>query len=137
MPEKKSSNSFRYLLPAIYLFGLGASNVSFTILNGRQPHWVDYTFLIISAVPLLLRKKYAWIIVGYIMAVTWGYLILAVTSDLIDFLNGSKPLKHPWKNFGVGYSLTVISFLMGVGMIIAGKRLRNRDRKTKEILPVE
>ena len=102
------------LLSALYFLLLSGANFIGTAINATLS-WIDITLFAACLVVVIFRNRTLRLIFSVANMLLWGYLILAVTSDLIDYFDGEK-YKDPLLYFGMGYLLSVSSALMAALM---------------------
>ncbi len=116
------------LIPAIYFAGLGTVCAVMDLVNGSGS-WFFYALYTLLLIPLVFRRARVYKIFGAGAAGIFGYLMLALTLWLVQYVGGT-PFREPMVTFGVGYLFTGFSFLCALSLIHAGI---TRSQTTKTI----
>jgi hypothetical protein len=104
-----------------YLYILGV--VVFWVQDNYAAGYTNWVVISVGLVILLclllfVRNGIADIVVGMVLTLPSFYMVMAVTSDFTNHLNGSKPIINPWLYFGFGYAMfgiaTLAAFLISL-----------------------
>ena len=109
------------LASAIYFALLGAGTILADVFYGTT----SIVWMLIAAVlilPLVFRQKYVYMLIGYLIAIVFGYFLFVLIAWLLHYLNGEHIL-NPTLTFGLGFPFTIGSFLLAVAMVYTGSKL--------------
>ena len=101
-----------------YLYFLGI--VAFWLTDSFSAGHMNWPIIIIGSLLLLqliFRIPTADLMLGIIMGLLSFYMVLAVTSDLIDHFNGSKPVKTVAVYFGFGYGIFGSALVAAIALL--------------------
>jgi hypothetical protein len=102
-------------LPVVYFLLLSGANFIGTAINAKLS-WIDISLFGACLLVVIIKNQTLRLTFAFINLLLWGYLILAVTSDLTDYLDGAK-YKDPLLYFGMGYLLSITSALCAAMML--------------------
>lgn len=112
------------LIAQAYFILLAGCNLGFTVVYSN-PGISEPIFLLLSLLPALFRSRTLYILFGTVLTFIFGYLMLAVTDDLIDFLRCEDIYTYPWKYFGFGYLFTSSGTLCSLAYLLHGEKPKN------------
>ena len=100
---------------------LGAINFIFTLI-GHHFNWIDLIVFICFSIPLFIKKPGIYQTFGLIYFMLWVFLLVALTSDLIKYLDSNKHSARAATYFGFGYAfigfcIACACLLMYIGTI--------------------
>ncbi len=72
-------------------------------LYHHSGNMVFYCAYVLFCLPLIFRSRVLCVVTGSILSLVFAYLLLALSSDLLHFLDGSKPVHTAAVYFGVGF----------------------------------
>ena len=113
LPDK-----FQWLIPALSLAALG----TYDILSDLLDHSLLVKNLLFNTVfflPLLLRYRIVYVIVGAACTVLFMYIFIVLLAFLIQFLGGST-FMHAQAMFGLGLPLSLFYILCSLLLILRG-----------------
>jgi hypothetical protein len=90
------------------------------IIDTGFPEFINWPIIIIGSlllVQMIFRIPGADLVLGILLTMLSFYMLLAVTSDLIDHFNGTKPVSTFGYYFGFGYGIFGVSFAMAVTIL--------------------
>jgi hypothetical protein len=115
MQSLKRLNILRYICYAYFLL-----LCAFWLFDNGFPGFINWPVLIVALLILLqmlFRIRKADLVLGLILAILSSYMLLAVTSDLADHLNGTKPVSSFWGYFGFGFGVFGTAWAAAGGII--------------------
>ena len=119
MELSHNTKKFLKMLPASY-FMLIALAVG--IEDIRHPHTlriVDIVLIALFATPVFFRRRMVYIVCGGLYALVWGYILFSVLVRYIAYLKGTH-FEDPRFFFGIGFPLSIVSFMFSFALIIMG-----------------
>ncbi len=75
----------------------------------------------ILSLPLIFRRKYVYMAIGYCIAIAFGYFIFAQITWFLKYLSGAY-VGNALLTFGFGPLFTIGSFLLAVIMVYTGSK---------------
>ena len=117
LPYKK----YLLLFPAIWFMALGAI---FFVSSLADYHfsWFAFCIFLLFSAPLFIKKPGIYQTFGLIYFMLWVFLLVALTSDLVKYLDGNKHSANAATYFGFGYpfigfNIASACLLMYIGSI--------------------
>lgn len=110
--------------------------VTYIIIDTNNGDQINWPFMIIGfllIIQLIINFRIGDVLAGGIFAVISCYMMMAVTSDLIDHFNGSKPVSTFWSYFGFGYGIFGTAFVSSI-LLLYSDSARKRNERTLMIL---
>ena len=108
----------------IYFIVLGLVNVIGTAIYSDNLNFRDFIVLALFCTPLLVNKKFYYLIFGAISSLLWAYLLFAVFQMNVKHVRGIDPHTNPYMSaaaaFTIGYSLCAISLICSLLIVYAG-----------------
>ncbi len=116
-----SYKKYLLLFPAAWFMALGAMNFIFTLI-GHHFNWIDLIVFICFSIPLFIKKPGIYQTFGLIYFMLWVFLLIALTSDLVKYLDSNKHSARAATYFGFGYAfigfcIVCACLLMYIGTI--------------------
>lgn len=108
----------------IYFILLGVANVIGTAIYSDHPGLKDFVVLALFCTPLLVNKKFYYLIFGAISTLLWAYLLFAVFRMNVEYVRGVYEHTNPYMSAGgalaVGYTFCAVSLFCSLLIIYAG-----------------
>ncbi len=116
-----SYKKYLLLFPAVWFMALGA--IFFvSALTDYHFSWFALIVFICFSIPLFIKKPGIYQTFGLIYFMLWVFLLVALTSDLVKYLDGNKHSARAATYFGFGYTfigfnIACTCLLMYIGTI--------------------
>jgi len=112
--------------------------VIYIIMDTNKTDFINWPFISIAfmlVVQMIFNFKIGDQITGGIFAIISSYMMLAVTSDLIDHFNGSKPVSTFWSYFGFGYGIFGLALICSI-LLIYAHNARMKNERSLQLLAI-
>ncbi len=121
IPRVLTYKKYLHLFPSVWFMALGAIFFASSLADYHFS-WFAFCIFLFLSVPLFIKKPGIYQTFGLIYFMLWVFLLVALTSDLVKYLDSNKQSANAATYFGFGYpfisfNIACACLLMYIGTI--------------------